>query len=108
MQRHPPAPPTVTLGNLDPLRLSFFEYALTTILSLDVSETAFAQVIDGLPTRMAFLPNRGMVSTPPEIACREAPTEQSLDIFREFRRRLQPALLAVDSKAGLSYTGTLA
>lgn len=98
-----PAPlPTTDLANLDFERLQYLENFLVTILASSVAERAFAQIIDGLPTRTSFERNAGSRPWLPEVLQREGPSESSLEVFRTFRARFQLAGVLVNSKVGSS------
>ena len=50
----PPAPPTTELSNLGSECLRYLERFLHDVLASSVAEDAFAQLIDGIPTRSSF------------------------------------------------------
>lgn len=91
------------LVDLEPERFLFIDHILMAVFNLDLAEYAFAQVLDGIPTRTAFKQTRGSYAEAPEIVNREEPTEIARTNFREFRQWLQPAFLAVDSQAVQTY-----
>ncbi|PGG96537.1 hypothetical protein AJ79_09555 [Helicocarpus griseus UAMH5409] len=101
-------PPTTVLANLDPQHLGPLDALICSILALDVTENAFAQIIDGLPTRDSFRRNTGSIPILPAILERDHPTEDAVTMFRKFREEFtSTAQLMVASKAVQAYQNTL-
>lgn len=100
----PPHVTTTSLAHLDAERYHLVNHALMAVLASDAAEATFAQIIDGAPTRLIFEQNTGMQSWEPGIVSRDEPTPESRAIFREFRRRIQPASIALNSQVGSSFT----
>ena len=94
------SPPMASLASVDLERFRLINSILMTILASDVAESTFAQIIDGIPTRISFEDNTAMRPSSFEISSRDEPTQQSRLIFREFCNQLQPASMTVDSKVG--------
>lgn len=100
-------PSMTPLANIDPERFRLINSILMTILTSDVAESTFAQIIDGPPTRNSFEHNTATRTLDFEIASRDEPTQQSRSIFREFRDQLQPAFITLDSKVCSSHNSSI-
>lgn len=90
--------PTTQLADLDAERLHYLENFLGKILASEVAETAFAQIVDGLPTGPSFERNTGHQPTLPEVAERKEPSPDALGVFREFRTQCHLGDLQVNLK----------
>jgi hypothetical protein len=83
---------------LDPQRLESLQKVFTAIFYSKEAEHTFAQVIDGLPTKAAWMENQAILPKLPEILERDQPTESSVARFIELRAEFQLANLSIPSK----------
>ncbi|KAH8808014.1 hypothetical protein F5884DRAFT_790745 [Xylogone sp. PMI_703] len=100
----PPAPgPTISLHDLDAVHFEPVQRALLAILALDITVDAFAQIIDGLPTRSTF--GRHFREPPhlPEILRREEPEAKSIKLYEDFKKNLDISTLHLDAKIIQAY-----
>lgn len=94
----PPLPPTTHLADLDSERLQCLENFVGRVLACEVAETAFAEVIDGIPTASSFSKMAQLQPHLPEVAERHEPTADALARFRDFRAGFHLGGLLIDSK----------
>ncbi|PNY25442.1 Uncharacterized protein TCAP_04619 [Tolypocladium capitatum] len=90
--------------NLDSDHLSAFTRALSNVLSTDLAEATYAQIIDGLPTRDSYAEFRPF---PPGEGEHPAYNHLSicdgvLDVVRDIRSRLDPLTLKFDPHVRLA------
>ncbi|KAK2784329.1 hypothetical protein FQN53_008558 [Emmonsiellopsis sp. PD_33] len=101
-----PRPPSTVLAHLDAQHLTPLDALICSTLTLDATEDAFAQIIDGVPTRDSFTRNTGSIPILPAVLDRDRPSEDAITTFRKFRAGFTSTGLTIASKAVQSYQNT--
>ncbi|POR38611.1 Uncharacterized protein TPAR_01182 [Tolypocladium paradoxum] len=85
----------ISAENLDCDHLSAFTLALSNVLSTEVAELTYAQIIDGLPTRESYAEFRSFYPAEDEHPAYKHHhlCDGALDIARQFRSTLSPLAL---------------
>ena len=91
----------VTINNLDRDHLDAFRCLLQRILSTQLAENVFAQIVDGLPTRHAD--SYMVIPYSPEVHERDAPSSAALNLVTEWRSAFLTESLAVDSNVSVLF-----
>jgi hypothetical protein len=87
----------VSISNLEPQKLRRFDKTFRRVLASKEAEHAFAEIIDGLPTRISSMRCGGDFIRP-DILDRDEPCASSVLIFRQFRERLEIGRIQVLSQ----------
>ena len=95
------------LTNVDPKKLQDLEIVLTTILALPIARDAFAQVIEGMPTRTPYSDDIKKSKNPLNktiiISDDVKPSHKAVQKFDEIKAAFAPQDLIIDLKVrGLS------
>jgi hypothetical protein len=95
----PPQPlPTTLLVHLDPQHLRVITNIVSGIIATERAEDAFAQLVDGIPTRPTFEEHFQRPPLLDSVRAREKPTEDSMKLVRAFRQQFDISSLHLDSK----------
>lgn len=92
----------VSISNLTTEHLDIFVKTLSKVLSTNLAERTFSQVIDGLPTCDVY--DKYGECRREDIDAHEEPCPDSVEAFKRFRADFSPNTLEIDSKVGGSST----
>jgi hypothetical protein len=83
------------MDNLEPLHVKYFHQLLQNILSTDLAERTFAQIIDGLPTRddVGYFPTYSH-----EIKNNSRSSSEAMKAAKVFRENINVDTVEVDGK----------
>lgn len=93
----------IDLVHLSGEKLQRIDTALATILASNDAVEAFAQLVDGTPTRPTFLRNYGCVPEDDSVSNRENPTPEAIQFYREAWPSFTALELKISVQVGLPF-----
>lgn len=93
----------ISIENIDSDHLAALTQALSNVISTELAEFTYAQIVDGLPTRESFAEFRSFYPAGDEHPAyrHQHLCDGALDIARQFRSELSPLALRFDPHVSL-------